>query len=207
MPAVLLIDDHPSILECLQTIATSKLHADRVATARTAEQAVQAASAQSWDLIVTDISMPGRDGPELIAELHRLVPNARIMVYTVHDEAQFGVRALRAGAHGYINKAQALPELVNACQIVISGRRYISPRLAELLADSLHQPALPHERLSDRELEIMRLISVGQTPSEIAAKLHISPKTVGTYRMRILEKLEVDSTADIIRYALSHNLA
>ncbi|MDX2150730.1 MAG: response regulator transcription factor [Bryobacteraceae bacterium] len=207
MPAILVIDDHPSIVEGLRTILIGGLAVGCFQAARSAEEAVAHASAKRWDLIISDISVPGRGGPELIGDLRRAAPAAPILVYTMHDETQFGVRCLRAGAQGYLTKDRDAEELLQAARRLLGGGKYITPTLAELLAEAVQNPGEPHERLSDRELQILRLLASGKSPGEIATQLHISVKTVSTYRTRVLDKLSLTSTADLIRYALSNNLS
>jgi DNA-binding NarL/FixJ family response regulator len=177
-----------------------------IAVAGNSEMALQQASADGpWSLIVTDLSLPGRDGPELVAELARLAPASRIVVYTMHPENRFGVRVLRAGAHGYITKDRPLEELADAFHRVLSGKRYISAELAEGLVDALSGDLDgAGARLSDRELQVLRLMGQGMAAQEIAERLHLSGKTVATYRRRLLDKLRLNSTADLIRYAIEN---
>lgn len=205
---ILVVDDHPSIVEGLRAVLTSEFQVSRFESAATSQAALSLATSRPWTLIISDLSLPGRDGPELISEFARLVPDARILVYTVHSERQFGVRALRAGAHGYVRKDQPLECLLAAIRRLLAGKRFLSDELAEDLVDAISRGGRDAtELLSDRELQVLRLIGRGWSGKEIADHLHISGKTVTTYRSRLLEKLRLSSTADLIRYAVDHKIA
>lgn len=206
MSVVLIIDDHPAIAEGLRSILEVELDISRIQVAESAEAAIGLAAENCWSLIVCDLSLPGRSGPELIAELARLAPGARILVHTVHSEKQFGVRCLRAGAHGYVTKDRPIEEFIAAVRTVMAGKRYVSPDLAAELIQALEGPRHPHEVLSDRELQVLRLLGRGLTAQEVAAELHINSKTVSTYRTRILEKLNLRTTGELIRFAIQNDL-
>jgi len=177
-----------------------------VAEASNGEEAL-AALAQPFDAVVLDLTMPGRSGIDLLAEIKHRYPKLPVLIMSLHGEEQFAVRALRAGASGYLTKSAAPEQLVSALARIVRGGRYISESLAERLAADPSGAATPHERLSDREFEVLRGIASGQTVSEIAARMHLSVKTVSTYRARLLEKMGMATNAELTRYALAHGLA
>ncbi|MDR8731073.1 LuxR family transcriptional regulator [Burkholderia pseudomultivorans] len=160
------------------------------------------------DVLLLDLSMPAPTGIELIRLVKTHAPSLRTLVLTMHAEAQYAARAFKAGATGYLTKDSATAELVEAVGKVAAGGVYVSPSAAESLARTLRTPAetLPHERLSARELDVMRRIVAGQTVTQIASALDLSAKTVSTYKMRILEKMELPHEAALIRYAVRHDL-
>jgi DNA-binding NarL/FixJ family response regulator len=152
--------------------------------------------------------MPGRTGVDVLREVKGLCPGIPVLMLSVQPEDQYAVRCLKAGASGYLNKDSAEVELVRAVRKVISGGRYVSPQLSEKLASNLQKPALknPHDLLSDRELEVLRMIASGGSLTDIAEALHVSVKTVSTYRSRSLLKMQLQTNADLVRYALEHSL-
>jgi DNA-binding NarL/FixJ family response regulator len=163
---------------------------------------------QPWDLAMVDINMPGRNGLELIQELKVEKPTLPVLVISSHLEKDYALRALKSGAVGYVSKQSAADVLVTAVQRVLSGRRYISPALAEQLAGALagESAATSHEALSNRELQVLRLIALGKSIKEISADLALSAKTVATYRGRIAEKMGLSSNVELTRYAMQHGL-
>jgi DNA-binding NarL/FixJ family response regulator len=171
-------------------------------------EAVEAALAQPWDLVVLDISMPGRGGLDVLKELRAQRPNMPVLVLSMYAEQQFAVRAFRSGASGYLTKASASSELLKAVERILAGGRYVSTVLAEQLATELGNigTGVLHERLSDREFEILRLIASGKTVKEIADELCLSGNTISTYRARILEKMKMRSNAELTHYAISNKL-
>jgi DNA-binding NarL/FixJ family response regulator len=205
---VLICDDHPIVRKGLSEILQQEGPAVTVGEARSAEEALDLARKQSWDAAVLDITMPGRSGLELLKQLREERPNFPVLVLSVHPAEQYALRVLRAGAAGYLTKESAPEELVTALRRIVRGGRYISPSVGETLAADLGRPAdeLPHQTLSDREFEILRLVASGKRPSEIAEELHLSVKTVSTYRARVLQKLKLRTTAQLMRYAIKHGL-
>ncbi|MFP4903338.1 response regulator, partial [Paraburkholderia sp. BR14261] len=159
-------------------------------------------------VLVLDLSMPGRSGVDLVKQIKDEKPELRILVLTMHAEQQYAVRAFKAGASGYLTKECASTELVSAVTKVAAGGVYVSMAMAERFAQSLNEPAdtLPHQRLSDREFEVFRRIASGQTITEIAQELCVSAKTVSTYKVRILEKMQMPHEAALVRYAMRHKL-
>lgn len=159
-------------------------------------------------VIVLDLSMPGRSGLELLRQLHDDHPRVRVLVLTMHAEEQYVARAFRAGAAGYLTKESAATELVTALQKVANGGTYVSPPMAEKLAHSLGEPSeeAAHTRLSDREMEVYRRLVRGEPLTEIATSLCVSAKTISTYKMRLMDKLQLSSEAALVRYAIRHRL-
>jgi DNA-binding NarL/FixJ family response regulator len=165
--------------------------------------------AHSWDLLILDITMPGRSGLDILPDLKLLRPELPVLVLSMLPEDQFGKRVLKAGAWGYLKKESAPEELIQAIRKVLSGGRYVSPTLAEKFARDLQgntdRPL--HETLSQREFEILVMIGAGKAVGRIAEELHLSGTTVSTYRARILEKMNMTTTAELIRYAVRNHLA
>jgi DNA-binding NarL/FixJ family response regulator len=163
---------------------------------------------EKWDVALLDITLPGKSGLDLLKELKAARPRLPVLVLSAHPEDQFALRALKAGAGGYLTKDSAPEELVKAIRKILAGGRYVSPTLAEKLASNVRKDftRLPHETLSDREYEVMCLIASGKTVTEIAGELSLSVKTISTYRTRILEKLGVKNSAAIVQYAIRSGL-
>jgi two-component system, NarL family, invasion response regulator UvrY len=206
---ILVCDDHPIVRRGLREILEQAGGPVTVGEAASAAEGLARAQKQPWDTVVLDITMPGRSGLDLLKELKNEYPNVPVLVLSVHPAEQYAVRVLRAGASGYLTKESAPDELLTAIRRIVRGGRYISPSVGETLADDIGRPAeqLPHHGLSDREFEIVRLLAAGKRVSEIAHQLHLSVKTVSTYRARVLQKLNVRTTAEIMRYAIMHGLA
>ena len=176
--------------------------------ARNAHEALNRIWKEKWDVVLLDVTMPGRSGLEVLREIKRSRPKLPILVLSMHPEDQFAVRMLKAGAAGYLTKESAGDELVGAIQKVISGGRYISPALAERMASYLDVDVrkAPHERLSDREFLILRAIASGKAVSQIAKEFSLSVSTVSTYRTRILEKMDLKNNAELMHYAMQNGL-
>lgn len=176
--------------------------------ASTPAEALTLISQQHWDIVVLDISLGHFSGLELLHALHRERPRLPVLVLSMHGEEQYARRAFQAGASGYIMKNSPSAEVAAAIHKVANGGKYLSAKLGETLVASFdpHASLLPHERLSQREFEVLRLLASGKAVSEIADMLSLSDKTVSTYRGRILEKLQLKTTADLVRYALEHSL-
>lgn len=208
MIQILIVDDHAILRRGLKEILEREFRDVSIGGAGTAEQALAQLGSEKWDLVILDITMPGRSGVDVLRNLKALRPKLPVLVLSMHPEDQYGKRVLKAGASGYMNKESAPEELIKAVRKLLSGGRYVSPTLAETLAVDLGRddgtPA--HERLSDREFEVLRKMASGKTVGQIAQELHLSVPTVSTYRARILEKMGMSNTAELIRYALSHHL-
>ena len=205
---ILIADDHAIVREGLKQIVSSEPDMKVTGEAHNAQGVLDLVRDRNWDVVVLDINMPGRNGLEVLKELKRERPALPVLVLSVHPEEQYGIRVLKAGAAGYMNKESAPEELVTAIRKVIRGGKYLTPTLAERLAfqvaDGSEQH--PHEKLSDRELQVLCLIASGKTVSEIAGDLSLSVKTISTYRARILEKMSMKSSAELTRYALQNHL-
>jgi DNA-binding NarL/FixJ family response regulator len=208
MIKVLLADDHPVVRRGLRQILAETPDLLASGEASSVEEVRAAVQEQRWDVVVLDISLRGGNGIELISEIRRLRPEARVLILTVHPEDQYAVRAIRAGAAGFMNKESAPEKLTDAIRKIASGGRYVSPALAETLASVLagDDGEEPHRRLSDREFEILKLLGSGKTVSEVAAQLTLSVKTVSTHRTRILRKMNMTTGAQLTHYALRNRL-
>lgn len=160
------------------------------------------------DLLVMDIGLPGKNGIDILKTLREEMPRLKVLVVSMYPEDQYAVRAFRAGASGYLNKASAPEKLVEAISQVIAGRKYVTPEIAQALIENLNAPqeSAPHAKLSDREFQTLRLIASGKRLSDIAAELALSPKTVSVYRARILEKMGMSNNAELTHYAIKHGL-
>jgi DNA-binding NarL/FixJ family response regulator len=208
MIRVLIADDHPIVRRGLRQLITEQPDMTAPGEAADGHEVLRRLQEADWDALVLDLNMPGLDGLELLHEVKRLRPRLPVLVLSVHPEEQVGVRVLRAAAAGYLTKQSAADELVRAVRRVVAGGTVISPALAQLLADTVRSGAAarPHEALSDREFQVLRLLGAGATVSEIAARLDLSVKTISTYRARVLEKLGLGSTGQLMRYALRAGL-
>ncbi|MDB6023842.1 MAG: Response regulator, LuxR family [Verrucomicrobiales bacterium] len=205
---VLIADDHDVVRRGLKQILEEEFHAIKFGEARNAEEAIALASKQTWDVVILDINMPGKSGFEAMKEIRAARPKLPILILSVQPEDQYAIPVLKAGASGYLTKDSASAELVNAFKKVASGGKYVSPSIAEKLASSLTdaRDKAPHELLSVREFQVMRLLSSGKTPSQIASELKLSVQAVSTYRSRILQKLKITNNADLVRYAMQNGL-
>ena len=209
MLRILVVDDFPLFRRGVKDILAEGLGPVSIGEGGNVQEMLELVRHKKWDVVVMDISMPGRSGPEALKELKREVPGLPVVVLTMHPEEQYAVRMLKAGADGYLTKSSAPEELVRAIKKVLEGGQYVSPSVAETLALNVKTGTdkPPHELLSDREYEVFRFIASGKTVSEIAEALHLSVTTVSTYRARILEKMSMKNNAELTRYALQHTLA
>ena len=209
MIKVLIADDHSVVRKGLKQIIQEKADMVVGGEAVNGQEALEMVRKEEWDVLVLDVSLPLRNGMEVLQEVRRSKPRLPVLILSVYPEEQFGIRVLKAGASGYINKASALDDLVAAIRKVVGGGKYISPALAERFAFELSgdRAKAPHELLSDREYDVMRMMGAGKPPSEIAKELALSVKTISTYRSRVLLKLNLKSNAELIRYVLEHDLA
>ena len=208
MIRILVADDHAVVREGLKRIIAATTDMMVAGEAVNGQQVLDLVGSGSWDVVLLDISMPGRGGLDVLRQLKAEHPRLPVLVLSMYSEDQYAVRVLKAGGAGYLTKDSAPEELVNAVRRVIRGRKYIGPATAERLAVDLDldfQEA-PHEALSDREYQVLCLLGSGKTVSEIADRLALSVKTISTYRTSILEKMKMNTTAELIRYAIRHNL-
>lgn len=208
MLTVLIADDHAILRRGLIDILRREFRDAVCGEANNADQTLAQIGAHGWDLVILDVSMPGRSGIDVLVDLKRLRPRLPVLVLSMHPESQYGKRVLKAGAAGYLNKDSAPEDLIKAVRRVLAGGRYVSPALAEVFAFDLgRQTDQPlHERLSVRELEVLRLLGSGKTISQIAEVLHLGVTTVSTYRARILGKMDMTTTAELMAYALRNHL-
>ena len=208
MTRILLVDDHAVVRRGVRDILTESLGKVTFGEAAKPSEAIEQLQTSDWDVVVLDISLPGRGGLDALREIKRLRPTVPVLVLSMHAEDHYALRALRAGAAGYVNKDSAAEDLAGAVRKVLAGGTHVSPTLAETLAKSLRidssRPA--HERLSDRELEVLRALAAGKTVKEIGVDLALSEKTVSTYRTRLLEKMQMRTNAEAIQYALREGL-
>jgi DNA-binding NarL/FixJ family response regulator len=205
---VVIADDHPVVRAGLRQILGAEADVWIVAEVADGDALLHALAGAPVDVVLLDVTMPGAPFPTLLRDVKTLYPRLRVLVLSMQPEDQFAVRALRDGAAGYLSKDRSPQELVAALRTIVQGGTYVSAALAEQLATALDPGRAPigHEALSDREHEVLRLIGAGKAVREIAIALSLSPKTVSTYRTRILEKLGLRTSAELIRYALQHQL-
>jgi two-component system invasion response regulator UvrY len=205
---ILVVDDHALIRKGLKMLLEESADFAVTGEAETGAQAVKMAREQHFDLVLLDISLPDKHGMDVLKQLKLEQPDMKVIVLSMYPEDQYGVRALKAGAVGYINKQSAPENLVGAIQQVISGKKYISGTLAEQLLNNLigDSQELPHQRLSNREYQTLCLMSSGNSLTEISEIMMLSPKTVSVYRARMLEKMNFKNNAEAVHYAIAHNL-
>ena len=208
MKRILLIDDHEVVREGVKKILNVKPDTTVFGEASAAAEALKLVREQDWDVVLLDLSLGGRSGLELLKELKQIRPRLPVLILSMHPEEQYARRAFKAGAAGYVTKDSSKAELVEAVSSVAAGGKYVSRALAEKLIFDLDRGSdrPPHETLSDRELEVMRLLASGKTVTEIAALLSLSDKTISTYRARVLEKMGINTNAELIRYAIENRL-
>lgn len=204
---ILIADDHPIVRAGLRQVLTDA-GVTNVGEAADPQQALDLSRQHTWDAVILDLGLPGRGGLDVLKDLKADQPKRPVLILSMHGEDQYAVRALRAGASGYLTKEAASDKLLEAIDTITSGRRYITPALADRLADTLtSDPSRPlHTTLSDREFQVMRLIGSGKTVGEIAATLALSVKTVSGYRARILEKTGLKNNAGLMKYVMEHQL-
>jgi two-component system invasion response regulator UvrY len=209
-PPILLVDDHAVVRRGLRELLGDEFPRAEFGEAASGAEALAQIAKRPWGLVILDVSLPGRDGLEILKEALALRPGVPIMMLSVHGEDQYAIRALRAGAAGYVTKETAPEDLTAAVRKVLQGGKYVSPRLAEKMVTALAArdggTQLLHEGLSDRELQVLRMLAVGKSVKEIGAELALSEKTISTYRTRIIGKMKMRSNAELMRYALRAGL-
>jgi DNA-binding NarL/FixJ family response regulator len=205
---ILIADDHAIVRRGLRETLGEAFSRVTFGEAKTAQETLESVRRQDWDVVILDISMPGKSGLDILDDLHRLRPKLPVLLLSMHPEKQFARRALKSGAAGYLTKESVPEEIKQAVRRVQAGGRYVSAALAEKLAFDLGREAdTPvHELLSDREFQVLRMIASGRTVKQIADEIALSVKTVSTYRARILLKTGMKTTAELIRYALQTQL-
>ena len=208
MIRIVIADDHTLMREGLKRIFEGNDEITVVGEAIDGFSVINLVRKGGFDLLLLDLSMPGRSGIDLIRQIRTEAPKLPILVLTMYEEEQYAVRSIRAGAQGYLTKESAGDQLVNAIRKVASGRPYISMEVAEQLALGIMTPEkeMPHKQLSDREYEVFNMLAKGKSITEIGTELHLSVKTVSTHKSRILAKMGMHSLAEIVQYAMTHNL-
>jgi two-component system, NarL family, invasion response regulator UvrY len=208
MIRILIADDHTVVRKGLRQILVEQFNPVLIDEVADAESLIKKVMSAEWDVIITDLSMPGRSGLDALQQIKQYDPKLPVLILSVHPEEQYALRVLKAGAAGYLNKDMASEELVNAVKRVLSGRKYISPSVAEKLAVSLDKDAskLPHEYLSDREFDVLKLIASGNSVTQIAEILSLSSTTVSTYRARIMSKMNMKTNTSLTLYAMENKI-
>jgi two-component system, NarL family, invasion response regulator UvrY len=205
---ILIVDDHAIVREGLNTILKFEKNFNVAGMAKNSAEVLKFVANKKLDVIILDISLPGRSGLEIIKEVKKIQPAIKILMLSIYPEDRFAIRAFKAGASGYLTKEMAPEMIVEAIRKLSTGGKYITPTIAERLADELNELSekSPHERLSDREFDVMCLIGLGKSLIEIAEKIGISDRTVSTYRTRIIKKMNLKSNSDIIQYVIDNGL-
>lgn len=208
MRRILIADDHEIVRQGIKQLLAEEFAPATLGEAGTGQGVLDAVRKEAWDVVVLDIGLPDKNGLEVLKELKALRPSQRVLVYSTYLEEEYAARVLRAGAAGFLSKEMASEELVGALNKILQGGTYVSPSFAERLAEgvSAKAPPLPHQALSDREYEVLCLLAQGKTVGDIALSLSLSITTVSTYRTRLLQKLRLKSTAELIRYAIENRL-
>jgi len=205
---ILIVDDHPVVREGLKHILSREIKIGVFGEAGRYEEALDLAQKQNWDIVVLDINMPGRNGLDVLKELKRLRPELRILILSVCPEDQYAIRSLKLGACGYLMKEGAPKKLARVVSKILKGEKYVSPALAEKLVSYIgsHTEKPLHETLSNREYQIMISLASGKTVKEISLELGLSPKTVETYKGRVLKKMGMERTIELARYSMKNEL-
>lgn len=207
MLRILIADDHTVVRKGLKQILLDEFPSAIIEEVPDAEELIKKVLGARWDVVVSDLSMPGRSGLEALQQIKLSYPDLPVLILSIHPEEQYALRSLKAGASGYLSKDTAPDELVKAVQKVLLGKRYISQAITEKLADSISSNALhAYENLSDREFDIMKLLANGKSVSEIAEMLSLSVTTVSTYRARVMTKMNLRSNSDLTKYAIENKL-
>lgn len=202
---VLIADDHVVFREGLKQVIAKTVDMMVADEVENGAEVLRKVEENDYDLVILDISMPGRNGLDILADLKRIKPKLPVLILSMYPEEQFALRAYKIGASGYLTKGNSSQEILEALQKISLGKRYISHQFAEVLADGLGDRPL-YENLSSREYQVMCMIAIGDKPQKIAKDLSMSVKTVGTYRLRIFKKLNIKSNAEITRYATEQRL-
>lgn len=208
MISILVADDHSVVRKGLKLILEEGFPGANVVEVSNAEETIEKVLQQHWDVVISDLSMPGRSGLDALQQIKQINAKTPVLILSIHPEEQYAMRALKSGASGYLSKEMAPDELVKAVEKVMSGKKYITPSIAEKLAsifDEDTEKAL-HENLSDREFAVLKLIAKGKSVSEIAESLFLSVTTVSTYRSRIMSKMNMKNNAEITLYAIDNKL-
>jgi len=208
MLKILIADDHPVVRQGVKQILTEELQLKQFGEARNAREVLENVSRKKWDILILDINLPDMNGLEILRQLKKVHPDLPVLVLTVFDEDQIAIRVLKAGAAGFVTKETMPNELIEAVKKIHSGGKYVSPSLAEKLVFNIYaEDERPvHHKLSNREYQVICLIAAGKSVKQIAEELYLSIQTIRTYRTRILEKMEMNTDAELIHYAIQHGL-
>jgi two-component system invasion response regulator UvrY len=208
MITVLVVDDHDIVREGIKQIVLETADVVVGGEARTAAEAIERLRNEQWDVVILDLNLPDRPGLDVLSQIRAMAPQLPVLILSMHQQASYAARVLKAGALGYVSKDSAREHLVAAIRKVARGERYLTPELAQNLAFGIigGVPANTHELLSDREFQILCQIAAGKAPREIAAELNVSVKTVATHRARLLAKLGLKNNAQLVQYAIEHHL-
>jgi len=204
----LIADDHAIVRKGLVQLLSEEFPSSTIKEVSNSNEVLEAVAQQIWDVILLDISMPGRNGIETLKQIRANGIKAPLLMLSMHSEEHYALRVLKAGASGFLNKESATQELLAAVHKVLSGKKYITATVAEKLAESIGEPndKSAHELLSDREMQVLQLLASGKTVSEVAEEISLSVNTISTYRTRILEKLQLNNNAELTRYAIDNGL-
>lgn len=208
MTRILIADDHVVVRRGIIQIIREEFPFGHIGEAGSGEELIKKALNQDWDIVITDITMPGRSGLEALRQLKASKPQMPVLILSMHPEQEYGIRVLKAGAAGYLSKETAPEELINAIKRVLSGKKYITSTVADVMASQLnrHDHDQPHLLLSDREFEVMKLLASGKSITEISEILKLGPTTVSTYRTRILSKMQLNNNTALTLYVLQNKL-
>jgi len=208
MLRILIADDHTVVRKGLRQILLDEFPGAEIGEVADGGELIKKVMSAKWDVVVSDLSMPGRSGLDALQQIKLTHPDLPVLILSIHPEEQYALRALKSGASGYLSKDTAPDELVKAVQKVLLGKKYISQAIAEKLANTFSSDASmqPHENLSDREFDVMKFLANGKSVSEIADTLSLSVTTVSTYRARIMAKMNLKSNSDLTKYAIENNL-
>ncbi|MFT3678131.1 MAG: response regulator transcription factor [Chitinophagaceae bacterium] len=208
MLKILIADDHAIVRRGLKQILLEEYPSAQVGEVGDAESLITQVVTGDWTLVICDMNMPGRSGLDALSQIKQIAPQLPVLIMSMYPEDQYALRVLKSGASGYLGKETIHEHLIHAIQTVMLGKKFITPSVAEKLADAVRDNTdqEPHELLSDREFDVFKLLAAGRSVSEIAAQLSLSTTTVSTYRTRIMSKMNIRSNADLTRYALEHKL-
>lgn len=206
MKRIILADDHSFVRLGLVQILRDEYPSVEIEQVSNGESLVQQVTLNDWDLVISDLDMPGRNGLEALQQIKAIKPDLPVLILSIYTEDLYAVRVLKAGASGYMNKNAAPEELITAVQRILTGRKYITPEIAEKLLMQVEYNTSPHEDLSNREFEIFKMLALGKTTTQIADELFLALTTVSTHRHRIMEKLGLNTNSDLTRYAIANRI-
>jgi len=206
MLRILIADDHEIVRTGLKQILREEYPFALIEDAEDGNVLLEKALNAHWDIVISDLAMPGMNGIEALKKIKENSPSCPVLILSMYPEDQYAIRAVKAGASGYLTKDMAQEELINAVRRILSGKKYFNPSITDQLTSESGTHIMPHDALSDRELIVLKMIGAGKTTSDISQDLNLSPTTVSTYRSRILEKMNMKSNAEITRYVIENHL-